>query len=241
MKLVRRIVGKISHIILEMLAKLSCSRGYILMLHWISDEQMPGEYEPYRISVENFKEFVLWLKTKKVIHLLDWERSEDFYSLTIDDVPESFYTNAFPILKDEGIPFTLFVNLSLLDKAGYISKDQLLEMSMCELCTIGSHGVYHSEYAVLNDKQALEELSESRRLLEKIVEKPVDLFAFPYGSYYACGFSNKHLVSDIYKYGFSTVSSPITRPQIFKNYFLPRINVSRKFLNNIICQLNSQL
>ena len=59
----------------------------------------------------------------------NWEREEDFYALTIDDVPENFYYNAYPLLKEASIPFTLFVNVSLLNKDGFITKEQLVEMS----------------------------------------------------------------------------------------------------------------
>ena len=59
----------------------------------------------------------------------------------------------------------------------------------------------------------------------------VEMFAFPYGSYYACGYANKHLAGDVYKYAFGTVACPITKPSLLKIYYLPRINVDMEFLN----------
>ena len=167
----------------------------------------------------------MWLKSKNTIRLENWEREEDFYALTIDDVPENFYYNAYPLLKEASIPFTLFVNVSLLNKDGFITKEQLVEMSKCELCTIGSHGVSHGEFALFSWKQALRDLKDSKCELEQIIGKPVEMFAFPYGSYYACGYANKHLAGDVYKYAFGTVACPITKPSLLKIYYLPRINV----------------
>ena len=61
----------------------------------------------------------------------------------------------------------------------------------------------------------------------------VELFAYPYGSYYACGYTHKHLAETIYKYAFGTVACPITKPSLLNNYFLPRINADVEFINNI--------
>ena len=234
MNFVRRAVGKFMHIFQICAAKFFPVKGLVLMLHWIGNEKQDNETEPYRISMTQFEKFTQWLKNQNIIRLEQWETEKDFYALTIDDVPENFYQNAYPILKKEGIPFTIFVNVSLLDKKGFITKEQLIEMSKCELCTVGSHGISHNEFVLLNKEQALQELQNSKHILEQIVNKSVDLFAFPYGSYYACGYSNKHLAMEEYVYAFSTVSCPITKPLVLKKYFLPRINVDEKYLHSLL-------
>ena len=203
------------------------------MLHWVGDETQDDETESFRISTSQFIKLLQWLKTKNVIRLEDFEREKNFYALTIDDVPENFYNNAYPLLKEAGIPFTLFVNASLLDKKGFITKNQLIEMSHCKLCTIGSHGVNHDEFALLDEKEALTDLKESKEVLEGIIGINVEMFAYPYGSYYACGYSNKYLSGTIYKYAFGTVSCPVTKPSLLKKFFLPRINVDSKMVNNL--------
>lgn len=233
MSIIKRIIGKIFHIFYINVSRFLPTHGKILMLHWVSDEIQNEETEYYRISTEQCKKLFTWLKQKNIISLERWEEENDFYALTIDDVPENFYKNAYPILKEMGIPFTIFVNVSLLDKEGFISKDNLIEMAQCELCTIGSHGINHGEYASLTKEQAIKELEDSQKELESIIGKPVELFAYPYGSYYACGYSNKHLACKVYKYAFGTVASPIPNPSIFKNYYLPRINIDKDFINKL--------
>lgn len=234
MKFIRRIIGKIMHIILIFAAKFFFTEGQVLMLHWVGNEVQDDETEPYRISIVQFERLVQWLQNRKTIRLEKWENEHDFYAITIDDVPENFYLHAYPILKRAGLPFTIFVNISLLNQEGFITTEQLIEMSQCELCTIGSHGISHGEFAVLNREQVEYELKNSKLILESIVNKPVELFAFPYGSYYACGYSNKHLAGEIYEYAFGTVASSITKPSLLKKYFLPRINVDVNLLNSML-------
>lgn len=233
MMLIRKIIGKCCHLFHINVAKCFPTQGEILMLHWVGDEVLDREYEPYRISISQCKKLLQWLKEHNTIKLENWEKDKNFYALTIDDVPENFYQNAYPILKEYGIPFTLFVNVSLLDKKGFISKDQLVEMSKCDLCTIGSHGVNHGEFALLNKSQAMSDLLESKEKLEQIIEKPVVMYAYPYGSYYACGYFNKHFAGTVYKYAFGTIACPITKPSFLKKYFLPRINVDVQYLERL--------
>lgn len=233
MKLVRRIIGKCFHVFHVNIAKCFEVQGRVLMLHWVGDEPQNEETEPFRISTQQCRKLLQWLKTKNVIRLENCEKEKDFYALTIDDVPESFYYNAFPLLKEAEIPFTLFVNLSLLDKEGFITREQLIEMAQCELCTIGSHGISHGEFTMLNKQQAISDLIESKKELERIIGCKVKLYAYPYGSYYACGYTNKHLAGTIYKYAFGTVACPITKPSLLKNYFLPRINADADYVKKI--------
>lgn len=231
MKLLRRIIGKCCHVFHINAAKFFSERGRVLMLHWVGDEVQDEETEPFRISMEQCKKFLQWLKSKNIIRLENWEKEQDFFALTIDDVPENFYHNAYPLLREAGIPFTLFVNVSLLNKEKFITQEQLVEMAQDKLCTIGSHGVSHGEFALLNKEQSLQELQDSKCKLELIIGKPVEMFAYPYGSYYACGYANKHLAEEVYKYAFGTVACPITKPSLLKKYYLPRINVDKDNLN----------
>lgn len=228
-----RVIGKFFHVYFEKKSSHLPVWGKVLMLHWVGDTVLDEEYEPYRISTNQFHEFLGWLKKKNIVHLEKWSNTTSFYSLTIDDVPENFYQNAFPLLKEAEIPFTIFVNLSLLDTKGFITTAQLKEMSSCPLCSVGSHGVSHSEFRFFNKRQALRDLKESKEKLESLLGRSIELYAFPYGSYYACGYHNKHLVSKVYRYGFGTIGCAITNPQVLPNYYLPRINVNPAYIEEL--------
>lgn len=230
---IRRIVGKLAHFYYMRNALRKEFKGSILMLHWIEDDEN-SNLGLYKITRSQFELFLNVINQKNVIRLENWEKENNFYAISIDDVPENFYKNAFPLLKKARLPFTIFVNISLLNTEGYISKQQLQEMASCDLCTVGSHGVSHDEYQKLNREDAVKDLMESKKILEEIIKKPVILFAFPYGSFYACGFRYKHLVTDVYKYGFGTVACNITKQKNLPDYFLPRINVTKNFIDNLL-------
>ena len=69
MKLVRRAIGKCCHMFHTNVAKLFSERGRVLMLHWVGDEVQDEETEPFRISTEQCRKFLQWLKSKKTIRL----------------------------------------------------------------------------------------------------------------------------------------------------------------------------
>ena len=226
--LVRRFKSKIKQEAITLLSGMLPVKGRVFMMHSIGDDR-----HKLSISKEYFNEFIRKVKNKRILHLGEWDNKNDFICLTFDDVADSFYYNAFPVLKQYGIPFTIFVSCELLDKEKYITTEMLKEMSSNELCTVGSHGLHHSMFVEFSKEEAIRELSESKTYLETIVNKPVTLFAFPYGSYYACGFSGKKRVLDFYDYGFSTVSISVTKPLITGKYFLPRINVTESLIQQL--------
>ena len=110
----------------------------------------------------------------------------------------------------------------------------LKEMADSELCTVGSHGWKHEFFYKFNKKGIRQDLESSKKHLESLIGMSVELYAFPYGSFYACGLKHKHLVSDYYKYGFGTVAVPITNPSLLPKYFLPRINVTEVNYKSVI-------
>ncbi|MBD3589418.1 polysaccharide deacetylase family protein [Bacteroides sp. GM023] len=233
MSLIRKVTCKLSHIYYERLSIKRHAVGKVLMLHWVDDNAKESEISPYHISTEGCRKLLKWLNGQNTIRLENWEQEKDFYALSIDDVPENFYHNVYPLLKEMEIPFTIFVNTTLLDGRGYITVDQLKEIARCPLCTVGSHGVSHSLYYKMSANEALKDLQKSKKILETIIDCPVEMYAFPYGSYYACGYQNKFLVMKVYKYGFGTIGAPITFPNTLPNYYLPRINVDCEFIKNI--------
>jgi len=73
--------------------------------------------------------------------------------ITIDDAFSSFYENAWPYLKENKIPFILFVSTEPIGKYGYMNWDQVKEIEKEDFAFIGNHSHSH-EYLVdyeLND------------------------------------------------------------------------------------------
>lgn len=213
--------GTISRLCMRLLkyyGMIAQKRGYVLMFHKV------GEEGPFNLDTRKFED--LLNRIKNVVRLDDFNESDNgFVCLTFDDVSSSFYKNAYPILKKYNYPFTLFVNLELLDTVDYMSSEELIYLSSDNLCTIGSHGLKHTYFSKYKKDEVLLDMSVSKKELEKITQRNVEMFAFPYGSLFAVGWSNINKTKNIYKCGFSTVSSPILKHSILPSTFLPRINV----------------
>lgn len=226
--LISRIVGKVCHVGASAIGSLLPKKGVVYMLHEVSDSG-----EDLCVTEAELERFLSSLDRNKLIDLAEWSDKSDFVAITIDDVPENFYWKGFPLLKKYRLPFTLFVSTSLLDTPGFITTEQLREMADCDLCTVGSHGTLHEFYKNFSHEEKIRFLEDSQKELSVICGRPVELFAFPYGSVYACGFKDKKLVSRYYKYGFGTIGTNLTSFRLLPKYFLPRENLSSGLIHRI--------
>lgn len=112
--------------------------------------------------------------------------------ITIDDGWKSVYTDAYPILKETGFPFTVFPYTKFITGRGSaMSHDQIQEM-LDNGATLGSHSVSHlyprswraaqrkGTQAVLD--LATAEISNSRKILqEKFPGSAVEAYCYPGG------------------------------------------------------------
>lgn len=208
-------------------------RGKVYMIHdVVATEEEAGEFA---ITIDNMERLADYLGNNHVIRLEDWDKEKDFVALSADDVAQGFYRYAFPLLKERGLPFTIFVNVGLLNTEGYITDSQLREMAAYEGCTVGSHGLRHVQYRLLSHEEYEREIRDSKKRLAEILGKAPEIFAFPYGSTYACGNCDIGVLGEEYKSAFTTLNSGV--PEITadrQRYLLPRINVCGKNILEII-------
>jgi peptidoglycan/xylan/chitin deacetylase (PgdA/CDA1 family) len=117
-------------------------------------------------------------------------------AITFDDAFESVARNAVPELARRSFQATIFVPVDLIGKVPNWSTDHpsvILEepvMTAAELkalpptiVAIGSHSLSHPQLSQIDARQAQSEIRDSRHRLVEIIERDVDLFAFPYGDY----------------------------------------------------------
>src|SRR6266550_4758423 len=155
----------------------------VLVYHTISapPEPLPGDID---ISREKFVRQLLWLSRWRRVARLDETLSGEssrLVAITFDDGYRDNLTVALPLLEKFGLPMTLFVTAGFVGREGYLSNDELREISKHPLITIGAHGLWHRHFPLLDADEARFELIESRRLLESISGVNVDLMAWPYG------------------------------------------------------------
>ena len=191
----------------------------------------------YTVTVSNFENFIINQIQKSNIAINlgkikdEEELNKSTFAITFDDVYENVFHYAYPILKKHKIPFAIFVSVSLLNKEGYLSTKQLELLSKDNMCTIGSHGIDHIFYRDLNTDELNIQFNGSKATLMKLTGKEIFAFAFPYGSFYACSIKSiAKLTKTEYKLGFSTIPVSLKTKFITGKYFLPRINVTNKYI-----------
>lgn len=113
-------------------------------------------------------------------------------AITFDDGYRDNLVHAWPILQRRGYAATLFTVSGLI--GDHSVWDQGVGMGPRALMTaaelvqldqggfrVESHGVSHADLRTVSAPVATEELHTSRRDLEAVLGRPVDLFAYPYG------------------------------------------------------------
>lgn len=111
--------------------------------------------------------------------------------ITIDDGWKSVYTEAYPILKEFGYPFTLFLYKNYVDGGGRALTTGMIREMMTHGATIGSHSVSHPYPATVKSHRAKgpdaydqflrQEMGESKRFLEAKFGEAVTVYAYPGG------------------------------------------------------------
>ena len=140
--------------------------------------------------------------------------------VSFDDVPESMFINAYPLLKKNRIPFIIYVCPKFVDETGFLSKQQLLELAKDPLCTIGAHTMNHKRLRYETDSFA--DMYDSKVFLERLINKKVVHFAYPFGR--ATSVSKRN-IREARKAGFKSAVStlPTTVSQRFNYWFIPRM------------------
>ncbi|HEY1051687.1 MAG TPA: polysaccharide deacetylase family protein [Prosthecobacter sp.] len=157
---------------------------------------------PMLIAAPKFREQMQAIKDSKipVISLDDvmaWKRGEknipeESIVITMDDGWEGVHTYAYPVLKEFGFPFTIYLYKKYVNIGGRsLSWTQIKEM-MQHGCTVGSHSVSHdnlkkkpknnSPAGIAEQQQwILNELKDSRDFLEQNLKIKCTSFAYPFG------------------------------------------------------------
>jgi len=113
-------------------------------------------------------------------------------ALTADDGYASQQTHLRPLLRELGVPWSVFVLAGMLGKTNdwdhpwvsprerHLAPGEVRQLAE-EGVTIGSHGLTHVNMTALSDAALEEELALSRDLLQQLSGQAVDAVAFPWG------------------------------------------------------------
>lgn len=141
--------------------------------------------------------------------------------ITFDDGYEDNYTQAFPVLKQEGFRAAIFMVQRNFDRKNRLSVQQIQEMEQAGI-EIGSHTRSHPNLTKLAASELEKEVGQSRRGVERLAGRPIDSFAYPGGFY------NLEVLEKTAQSGYAgafTVLPGVNRPDKDNPYLLRRIPV----------------
>jgi len=107
-------------------------------------------------------------------------------AVSFDDALKSVLTKADPILRDLGIPYSIFIvsewSEQKLDwqKSGVLGWDELAKMA-ADGVELGSHSATHRDFGEIDIERAKDEFELSRRTIETRLGFAPDSFAIPFG------------------------------------------------------------
>jgi peptidoglycan/xylan/chitin deacetylase (PgdA/CDA1 family) len=175
----------------------------ILRYHSVSDTP-PGRTAPYAVTRRQLAAQLdtlvdLDFTTLTVGELLLARASglplpERTAVLTFDDGFADFVANAWPELVERELTATLYVTAGRLGgRSTWLASHGAGELPMmtrrqlvglaAEGCEIGAHSMTHAELDCLPRSVAAWEIGRSKRVLEHLLGRPVDSFAYPHGHY----------------------------------------------------------
>jgi colanic acid/amylovoran biosynthesis glycosyltransferase len=155
-------------------------------------------------------------------------------ALTFDDGLAGVYHHALPVLRELGLPATIFVvartlngnrTVDWIDDApaaplDVITRDQLLEMRAGGF-EVASHSFAHHRLPTLEPSECREDLRQSRELLEDLLHEPVRHLAYPRGLHDAA------VRNAAQQTGFAHAFSLPESSEEVGPYALPRVGIYR--------------
>ena len=119
-------------------------KGILTLMYHRFDE---SKYPSTNIQMDVFKQQIKIIRSSKYNFYDPKNLEKNFHIskvekkilITIDDAFSSFYEIAWPYLKEEKIPFILFVSTEAIGKNGYMTWDQIKELEKEKIVYIGNH------------------------------------------------------------------------------------------------------
>ncbi|WP_169566879.1 polysaccharide deacetylase family protein [Sneathiella limimaris] len=191
-KRTRFLAGVLTALLLQMLAIPAFADDWanVIMYHRFGEDKYPST----SISLEKFQTHVQEFKDPKynIIPLEDIvdrlqagaPLPDRTVAITVDDAYLSVYEEAWPILREAGIPFTVFASTDHLNSqgGGYMNWAQIKEMADAGV-TIGHHTASHAHLPALTREQVISEIERANQEFETKLGFVPKLFAYPYGEY----------------------------------------------------------
>ncbi len=134
------------------------------------------------ISVIPMSDFLAWKRGEKNI-------PDESVVITLDDGWVGEYQFAFPIMKEFGYPFTIYLYKKYVNTGGRSMTIAQIKELLANGGELGSHSISHQALAMKNGRDYAkyqewlnEEIAGSKKWLEDTFGVPCRTFAYPYGN-----------------------------------------------------------
>jgi len=177
---------------------LAADSAVVLMYHRFGEDKFPStsiRVEQFQAHLEHLNESGITVVPLADVHAAIRDGvplPERAVAITIDDAYRSVYEVAYPLFREYGFPFTVFVATDAVDAGlpAYMTWDQMREMSAAG-ATFANHGAAHRSTVEREDgADDAAWLAAVRSDIEKgakRIAEELDLlpgsFAYPYGEY----------------------------------------------------------
>ena len=186
----------------------------VLIYHRFGEDKYPST----NITVDRFREQLEFLRNNNY-QVVSLEQLVDSLKggsrlpdravvITIDDGYRSVYTKAWPVLKQYGYPFTVFVYVQNTENKhwNYLTWDQIKEMKAAGV-DLQNHGFAHDHMAFKPSEMNMDEykawiradLAVSTKILSEELKERPRFFAVPYGEY------NRTVLDEIRSFGYEAI------------------------------------
>ena len=207
----------------------SKDKGILTLMYHRFDE---NKYPSTNIQMDVFKQQIKIIKDSKYSFYNPKDLEKNFHItkeekkilITIDDAFSSFYEVAWPYLKEEKIPFILFVSTDAVGKNGYMTWKQIIELEKNSFTHIGHHSHTHDYLVDLKNQDFISDINTASTIFkDRLGYNPI-FFSYPFGEYSSF---IKEYISKNFKFAFGQHSGVI---DINKDrYELPRFPINEKY------------
>ena len=207
----------------------SDDNGILSLMYHRFDE---NKYPSTNIQMDVFQKQIKIIRNYNYKFYDPKNLEENFYTaktektilLTIDDAFSSFYNVAWPYLKEEKIPFILFVSTEAIGKSGYMTWDQINEIEKETFVYIGNHSHTHDYLVNFKNTDFINDINTSSKIFEERLGYNPIFFSYPFGEYSSL---IKEYISNNFKFSFGQHSGIIDLNK--DPYELPRFPINEKY------------
>ena len=207
----------------------SDDKGILTLMYHRFDE---SKYPSTNIQMDVFKQQIKIIRNSNYKFYDPKDLEKNFYItkidkkilITIDDAFSSFYEVAWPYLKEEKIPFILFVSTEAIGKRGYMNWDQIKELEKENIVYIGNRSHTHDYLVDLKNDDFIKDINTANSIFIKNLGYNPIFFSYPFGE-----FSNliKEYITKNFKFSFGQHSGVIDVNK--DRYELPRFPINEKY------------